>query len=91
MTRRGGPTSFAVGRGVIAFEVTTLGRMGRIATPIRISQCRPRYHLTGVPGVPPVAAGDLGVSSLVYERHRPAAVLPNAGLEIAGSTDVSGY
>ena len=33
--------------------------MGRIAKAIKIAHCRPRYHLTGVPGVPPLVAGDL--------------------------------
>jgi hypothetical protein len=55
----GGLTRFAVGGGVIAFEAT-LGRMGRIGKAIKVFHCRPMYHLTGVPGVPSAAAGDLG-------------------------------
>ena len=37
-------TRFAVGRGVIAFETTTLGPMGRLPTPIQVSHCRRDEH-----------------------------------------------
>jgi hypothetical protein len=51
---------FADDPGVITFEVTTLGRTGRIGTKTVTDRC-PLNHPTRVPASP---GGELGVSSL---------------------------
>jgi hypothetical protein len=63
--KEGGCARFADDRGVITFEVTTLGRMGRIGTKTVTDRC-PLNHPTPVPAS---AAGELG-RRLPLQMHR---------------------
>jgi len=49
--KEGSRTRYADGRGVITFEVTTLGRTGRIGTKTVTHRC-PLNHPTRVPASP---------------------------------------
>ena len=81
--------TFADDPGVITFEVTTLGRTGRIGTKTVTHRCR-LNHPTRAPASP---AGELGRCRRFPRANAKerGSSLPKAGPRIAESTDIFGY
>jgi hypothetical protein len=88
-TRKGSRTRFADDRGVITFEVTTLGRTGRIDTKTVTGRC-PLNHLRHPNRVLPPVDGEAAAPACMQKILLHAA-FPNAGPGIAASTDLFGY
>jgi hypothetical protein len=87
-TRRGSRTRFADDRGVITFEVTTLGRAGRIDTKTVTHRC-PLNHLQPT-RVPPAPAGEAAAPACM-RKFFCAVLFRTLGPGIVGSAGVSGY